>query len=75
MTLYLNYSLGRDANGNRIVRITPTNSRTRGFSIQTNGNLPITYRNGICASTPLEVAQHVKRFGTERQWEIVGGAK
>lgn len=75
MKLELHYSLGLDAIGNRVVRVTPTNSRQRGFSIQTNGNLAITHRNGICASTPLEVLQQVRRCGTKRQREMMEAAQ
>jgi hypothetical protein len=64
------YKLDRDINGNKICKITVPNER--GFSIQTNGNLPETDRNGICNATPNEVFLYVKNFGTKRQKEILG---
>jgi hypothetical protein len=71
----MKYALSLDPNGNRILRVWPANSRARGFSIQTNGNLPVTHRNGICFSTPLEVAAHVRLYGTARQKEILNNEK
>ena len=47
-----NYTLWRDRNGNKALRITPANGRERGFSIQTNGNLSRTHRDGITDDTP-----------------------
>ena len=67
----LQYKLALDSNSNRILRVWAINSRARGFSVQTNGNLPITHRNGICAVTPAEVAVHVQLYGTDRQKEIL----
>lgn len=66
------YKIARDVNGNKICKIIPGNN-LRGFSIQTNGNLPQTNRNGIGAAwTPGEVSEYVKKFGTKRQKEILG---
>lgn len=66
------FSLSRDANGNKIVRITTPGG---GFSIQTSGNLPKTHRmhkreidNAVVAS---EVKRYVNRYGTARQQRIV----
>lgn len=64
------YTISRDLNGNRIVRVRP--AKGRGFSIQTNGNLPETDRNGVCAETPREVADYVKNYGTARQRAALG---
>ena len=36
--------LGRDRNGNKVLKISPVHSPKRGFSIETNGNLPKTHR-------------------------------
>jgi hypothetical protein len=57
--------LGRDANGNRILRI--KTAHERGFSIQTHGNLPATHRDGITAGTVTEVAGYVAAHGTPTQ--------
>lgn len=58
-------SIARDRNGNKILCIKPAHGR--GFSIQTNGNLPETHRNGVCAATPHEVRAYVSAFGTPAQ--------
>ena len=50
-------SIGMDRNGNKVLRLKPRIGR--GFSIQTNGNLPETHHNGICRYTPWEVAHHL----------------
>ncbi len=64
------YATDRDRNGNRIVRVTVPGARP--FSIQTNGNLPTTHRDGICPATAGEVAGYVRQFGTERQKGLLG---
>ena len=65
----LNFLLGRDRNGNKVLRVC---DRERGFSIQTNGNLPDTHRDGITAATADEVRAYVRSCGTRRQRTIVG---
>jgi hypothetical protein len=60
----------RDRNGNRIVRVTIPGARP--FTIQTNGDLPETHRNGICPETAGEVNAYVRQFGTARQRELLG---
>jgi hypothetical protein len=47
------YTLARDTNGNRTLRI--KNGNARASSIQTNGNLPRTHRDGIGEWTAGEV--------------------
>lgn len=64
------YTTDRDTNGNRIVRVTVPGARP--FTIQTNGNLPETHRNGICPATSGEVKDYVIQFGTVRQRELLG---
>lgn len=59
-----------DRNGNSIVRVTVPGYRS--FTIQTNGNLPETHRNGICPATGGEVRAYVREFGTARQRELIG---
>ena len=66
----LYFLLGRDRNGNKVLRVFAPGGR--GFSIQTNGNLPDTDRNGITAATADEVRAYVRRHGTRRQRAIVG---
>jgi hypothetical protein len=48
-----NYTLARDTNGNRTLRIKEGDARAR--SIQTNGNLPRTHLDGVGDWTPGEV--------------------
>ena len=66
-----NYKIGRDRNGNKTVRVSPVNG-TRGFSIQTQGNLYQTNRDGVGEWTPSEVAGYVRAVGTPRQRAIMG---
>lgn len=59
--------IGKDLNGNKTVKITVP--WAKGFSIQTNGNLPITHRT----NTPHynEIAQHVAMYGTNHQKNVM----
>lgn len=59
----------RDRNGNQTLRVSVNG---RGFSIQTNGNLPETHKDGICARTAEEVRNYVRKYGTKRQKQICG---
>jgi len=60
-----------DVNGNRIVVISVP--RSRGFSIQTNGNLPNTHNSlGIDEA---EVVDYVMKYGTHRQKEVLSCGK
>ncbi len=73
VTTYFNpphLSIGRDVNGNKVLRIKPTGAR--GFSIQTNGNMPATDRHGIGTHTWGELRKYVSAFGTERERAICG---
>jgi hypothetical protein len=63
------YKTKVDKNGNKIVRITP--GFTRGFSIQTLGNLPITHRDGVVECTAVEVEAYVLKYGTTHQKNII----
>jgi hypothetical protein len=63
------YSIARDRNGNRILRVQP--SHGRGFSIQTNGNLPRTHRDGVGDWTVTEARDYVTRHGTPRQKRVM----
>ena len=67
---YHEYTIGRDTNGNKVVRV--KTSGRRGFSIQTNGNLPQTHRDGVTVETDAEVCAYVAAHGTARQKRILG---
>lgn len=66
----MTFKLGRDTNGNKLCKVIPQSGR--GFSIQTNGNLPETDRHGVGEWTRAEVARYVWQVGTERQKTIMG---
>lgn len=65
----MNMKMGRDLNGNKIVTVSFPGKGIKGFSIQTNGNLPETHDT----NTPVikEIVDHVTKFGTKRQKQIV----
>jgi hypothetical protein len=67
--LYVAYKIGRDANGNKLVKV--STSGRGGFSIQTNGNLPQTDRDGVTTATDAEVCAYVSKHGTWRQRRIL----
>ena len=73
------YSVYTDRNGNRCLRISPE-GQGRGFSIQTNGNLPHTHREVIKTKNGRfvpdswmvnEILHYVHDYGTERQKAIM----
>jgi hypothetical protein len=64
------YRIGFNENGNRVLRVQVAGER--GFSIQTNGNLARTHRDGIGHWTSGEVVVYVREYGTERQREMLG---
>lgn len=66
----MNAKLSRDRNGNRVLRVSIPG--VRGFSIQTNGNLPKTHRDGVGPWTSSEVRQWVQAYGTKRQKALLG---
>jgi hypothetical protein len=66
----MKYAIARDTNGNKTLRITPPHGR--GFSIQTNGNLPATHRDGITERTEAEARAYVAEHGTPRQRHALG---
>ena len=68
--LYVYYTIGRDRNGNKLVHV--KTSGRGGFSIQTNGNLPQTHRDGVTVETDAEVCAYVAAHGTTRQKRILG---
>ena len=65
--------LGRDTNGNKIVKVTSPGHR--GFSIQTNGNLPQTHRMDKDEINTHIVHDELRAFcgiyGTKRQQGIL----
>lgn len=63
--------ISRDRNGNRVLRVGVEGGR--GFSIQTNQNLPRTHREGVGPWTWGELADWVGKYGTARQRQIVEG--
>lgn len=65
------YKTSRDTNGNKTVIISPNNGH-RGFSIQTNGNLPRTHRDGVTDDTPAEVLAYVTDHGTDHRRVALG---
>ena len=71
---YVNYKMGKDANGNRVIRVRITEGTWagRGFSIQTCGNLPITHRAGVVEATDDEVRNYLAKYGTIRQSRLMG---
>ena len=68
-------SISIDRNGNKIVRVSPTNGR--GFSVQTNGNLPYIHAHGISSPyyAKLEVRDYVSQFGTKKQKQAIRNEK
>lgn len=63
-------SLSRDRNGNRVLLV--RRGPGRGFSIQTNGNLPRTHRDGVGPWTEGEVRAWVAAYGTDREKALMG---
>jgi len=74
----VNIKPATDSNGNSVVKVTFPGEAYRGFSVQTNGNMPKTHRsiawegdfNPHIASN--ELFAHVKQFGTDREKEVLG---
>lgn len=60
-------TISRDVNGNSIVRLTFNNAR--GFSIQTNGNLPETHRTR--KPDFAEIRAYVGKYGTHYQKSLI----
>jgi len=60
--------MSRDTNGNKTVLISPAGER--GFSIQTNGNLPRTHSNHFPVED--EIKCYIRDFGTTKQKAIFG---
>jgi hypothetical protein len=67
--LYVYYTIGRDKNGNKLVHV--KTSGRGGFSIQTNGNLPQTHRDGVTSETDAEVCAYVRRHGSDRRKRVL----
>lgn len=64
------YKIGIDRNGNKVCRVAMEGER--GFSIQTNGNLERTHRDGVGPWTAGEASAYVRAYGTPRQRELLG---
>ena len=69
----VHFKLGMDVNGNKVVKVTATGYR--GFSIQTNGNLPQTHAMHKDNLNSHIVHDELRAFcgiyGTKRQQEIL----
>lgn len=71
----MNIKLGRDVNGNKILKVSFVG--VRGFSVQTLGNLPETHRmpsnEELRQFTAVnELHAFIKIYGTKRQKELLG---
>jgi hypothetical protein len=76
--------VGMDRNGNKIAQFKPTDSRMgRGFSIQTNGNLPMLHNIPQAARSigmdfetgrriRNQIRRHIGMYGTDRQNQLIG---
>ena len=62
--------IGRDTNGNKVIRYSRKECLLFGFSIQTNGNLPRTHKEGIGPWTKQEVTSYIAKHGSPRQQAI-----
>lgn len=65
----ITFKISRDINGNKVCKVSQSNKL--GFSIQTNGNLTKTDKNGVCDATAGEVREYVEKYGTKRQKAII----
>jgi len=63
----MNLKISRDKNGNKTVVVSVPGFR--GFSIQTNGNLPNTHRDG--KPDKAEIVRWVKIYGTIHQKSLM----
>ena len=72
MNNQITFKKGRDVNGNALVKI--TRKGFHGFSIQSMGNLPLSYRMDVLAHNIVlnEVQTHVSQFGTRSQKNLMG---
>ena len=65
----MKFKVSQDKNGNKTLQVKPKSGR--GFSIQTNGNLPDTHKNGVTEQTFGEVKAYVEAYGTKNQKSLV----
>jgi len=67
--------LGHDINGNKVLKASFRDG-TRGFSVQTLGNMPRTHRNGFVDFVEhvaeSELHGYIKIYGTTRQKGLLG---
>ena len=74
----MNIKPSKDANGNTTVRVSFGKGAERGFSIQTNGNMPRTHRSITwdCQFdrhvAENELHGYIKQHGTARQKDLLG---
>ncbi|MCK9369215.1 hypothetical protein M0R04_04690 [Candidatus Dojkabacteria bacterium] len=65
----MNMQMSIDINGNKIVKITFPGKGIKGFSIQTNGNLPLTHDTNVPNFN--EILNYTLKFGTKREKQII----
>ncbi len=67
----ITFKKGRDVNGNSLIKI--TRKGFHGFSIQSMGNLPLSYRMDVLAHNIVlkEVQTYVSQFGTSAQKNLM----
>ncbi len=68
----IKFKQGLDLNGNSLINV--SRKGFHGFSIQSNGNLPLSHNMPVLAHniTLKEVQTHVSLFGTHNQKTIMG---
>lgn len=67
------YQIARDINGNKVCRIRVYGCRA--FTIQTNGNMPKTHRDGVGPWTSGEALSYAREFGTAKQREALNALR
>jgi len=63
------FKTDKDINGNKLLKV---KCQGKGFTIQTNGNLPKTHSQGLGGWTSGELAYYVRTCGTVRQRKLLG---
>lgn len=61
--MFITTKKGTDKNGNSVIRI--TRRGFRGFSIQSNGNLPVTHAGNVIYRQ--EISDYLNEYGTDHQ--------
>ena len=63
------FSTGINKNGNKVCTLRIKGER--GFSVETNGNMPRTHQSGVCLLTRKEFCDYVMQYGTDRQKALI----